>query len=481
MQLAARSRPRPYRFENLPSLTRNEVILWNWYSSIAPSGAQWQSWVAEIFCHLFERPSDLKFELVQTHLIDSHFGEKLLSFGSKQELFLGRGSENDVVLSANAIATRHARVTLKEGRAYLEDLGSQLGTYLWDKKLPPKQVQVLGHGDQFTVFPYRFRVQLEPGWTPETGARVSESTLSPLSRIEFLESSPAKWPVFVVESHPGNREALMQVSPSFLASLQQRMLAPFRIDKVKQPVPSDDALLEFLVLAGLEHLNRRVRFPVLFSLARGKGRRSTDNARGLFLGFAVGVGGVTGQFRIFLPFDFISSDKPVYPADWKPSYPSGLTWRLPVSAGFVDLSADEMSQIALGDIVVAQAAPTLLFPNDFHKGWMISAESSNSRRFRVDKYFERSTPVEAGGEAQPATSTPDIKTLPLRVQVVLAEREFSLGEIQSLSPGTIVELDTAKNDPVRLMVNGKILGEGELVDVEGNLAVKVLRWRTSGE
>jgi len=67
----------------------------------------------------------------------------------------------------------------------------------------------------------------------------------------------------------------------------------------------------------------------------------------------------------------------------------------------------------------------------------------------------------------------------MRLQVILAEKEFSLGEIQSLSPGTIVELEAGKSDPVRLMVNGKILGEGELVEVEGNLAVKVLRWRTS--
>jgi len=29
------------------------------------------------------------------------------------------------------------------------------------------------------------------------------------------------------------------------------------------------------------------------------------------------------------------------------------------------------------------------------------------------------------------------------------------------------------------MVNGKILGEGELVDVEGKLAVKVLGWKNS--
>jgi flagellar motor switch/type III secretory pathway protein FliN len=42
-----------------------------------------------------------------------------------------------------------------------------------------------------------------------------------------------------------------------------------------------------------------------------------------------------------------------------------------------------------------------------------------------------------------------------------------------------VELDGGRTDPVRLMVNGKILGEGELVEIEGSLGVKVLRWRSS--
>jgi len=460
-------------------LTRNEVLLSNWYSSIAPSGTQWKAWVVEIFGHLLERPAGLKLELQQTHQVDTQLGEKILSFGSKNELFIGRGPDNDVVLSANAIATRHARLVLKDGGAYLEDLGSQLGTYLWDTKVAPKEIHRLRHGDQFTVFPYRFRVQLESRWTPETDARVSESTTSAVTRREFLEASPARWPVFVVESHPGNREALVQVTPTFLGFLQQRVLAPFGIDRIKQPVPSDDALLEFLVLAGLEQVNRRVRFPVQFSLARGKGKRSLDNTRGLFLGFALGVGGVTGHFRIFLPFDFMFTEKPLPAPDWESSYPPGLSWGFPLSAGFVDLSLDEMAQIALGDIVVAEAAPALLFPHDFEKGWIIAEEPSNSRRFRVDKYFERSAPVEPGGEEHAPTSKPDLQRLPLRVQVVLGERAFSLGEIQSLSPGTIVELDAAKSDPVRLMVNGKILGEGELVDVEGSLAVKILRWRTS--
>jgi type III secretion system YscQ/HrcQ family protein len=74
---------------------------------------------------------------------------------------------------------------------------------------------------------------------------------------------------------------------------------------------------------------------------------------------------------------------------------------------------------------------------------------------------------------------PEIGALPVRLHVVVGQKEFTLAEIQSLGPGTIVELEVLKSDPVRLMVNGKVLGEGELVDVEGKLAVKVLGWRST--
>jgi type III secretion protein Q len=87
--------------------------------------------------------------------------------------------------------------------------------------------------------------------------------------------------------------------------------------------------------------------------------------------------------------------------------------------------------------------------------------------------------VETGLEGTAAVSKPEIESLPLRLHVIVGEKEFTLAEIQSLGPGSIVELDATRGDPVRLMINGKILGEGELVDIEGQLGVKVLRWRTS--
>jgi type III secretion protein Q len=146
--------------------------------------------------------------------------------------------------------------------------------------------------------------------------------------------------------------------------------------------------------------------------------------------------------------------------------------------GYVDLFQDEIAQVGPGDILVTQRSGAALFPNNFSKGWTLIPDESNSTVFKVDKYFERSMPVELGGEALADSLRPDIQALPLRLHVVLGEKDFTLAQLQSLSPGTIVELEVAKSDPVRLMVNGKILGEGELVDVDGNLAVKVLRWRT---
>ena len=91
----------PYRFENLALFTRDEVVLWNWYCSIVPGRLDWRAWVAEILGHLLERPTGQQLQLTQGHMVDAQFGEKLLSFGSKQQLVLGRAGDNDIVLPAN--------------------------------------------------------------------------------------------------------------------------------------------------------------------------------------------------------------------------------------------------------------------------------------------------------------------------------------------------------------------------------------------
>src|SRR5262249_11449156 len=116
MPVALGSRLLPHRFENLPSLTHKQVVLWNWYARVGPSGIEWTAWVSKLFGHLLQPPAGQQLRLIQTHLVDAQFGDKVLSFGNKQELLIGRDPENDVVLAANAISNRHARLTFNDGK-----------------------------------------------------------------------------------------------------------------------------------------------------------------------------------------------------------------------------------------------------------------------------------------------------------------------------------------------------------------------------
>jgi len=479
-QAQSRSRvPRRYRFDNLTKLSRNEVVLWNWYCRTV-SSREWREWIQDIFRHLFEKPIGHELRLVQSNVVEPQSGEKVLEFGSKEELLLGRHEENDVVLPAKAIASKHAHIFVKDGRMYLEDLGGQLGTYFWDTKISPRSRQVLRSGDQFTIFPYRFRVQLEPAWAAEVDITLGDCSVRPITRSEYMSNTPPESTSFVLNSEPGTEKLLLGVSPAFLAELSQRVLQPLRVKSVKQAVVSDDTVLGFVLFSLLERVNRRLKFPSRFSFARDTKNAGPSETRGMYISFALKVGDLAGKFRLFLPLTFLSPSEVALPGGIESQFPDELAWKFPVSAGFVDLSVEDTSQLALGDIIVAQHAPAILFPNDFSKGWRGNAEGSNFNRCQLDKYFEGGVSVAEEAEVSASLDRPSIDTLPLRLQVILAEKEFTLAEIQSFNAGTIVELGTSKIEPVRFMVNGKILGEGELVEVEGSLAVRVLGWRNNG-
>jgi hypothetical protein len=75
---------------------------------------------------------------------------------SAHGLSLGRGTSNTILLQDRSVSRQHAQLRYAQGRFYLQDLGSQSGTYLNGL---PTDASALKDGDQIaicdTVFEFR--------------------------------------------------------------------------------------------------------------------------------------------------------------------------------------------------------------------------------------------------------------------------------------------------------------------------------------
>ena len=68
-----------------------------------------------------------------------------------------------------------------------------------------------------------------------------------------------------------------------------------------------------------------------------------------------------------------------------------------------------------------------------------------------------------------------LPSVTLPVVVALGRSFMSLKDILKLKSGQILELNKNPNEPVDLVVNGKVVARGELVEVDGRLAVRLIK------
>lgn len=71
-------------------------------------------------------------------------------------------------------------------------------------------------------------------------------------------------------------------------------------------------------------------------------------------------------------------------------------------------------------------------------------------------------------------NTSSIFDVPLNIQVVLGNAERTIKEIMNFGKGTLLELNQVAGQPIELHVNGKVIAYGEVVVVDGNLAINII-------
>lgn len=68
--------------------------------------------------------------------------------------------------------------------------------------------------------------------------------------------------------------------------------------------------------------------------------------------------------------------------------------------------------------------------------------------------------------------SPDI-SVPL--VIVMGRKNYTVKDLLALRMGQVMEMDRAPLEPVDIVAAGKVIGKGELVDVEGKLGVRILK------
>ena len=460
-------------FGKLPTYSRAEAELLNWFCRSFPDVPDWRAWLQDGLGNFLPAPAGTSIHVKQTRQVEA---EILQNYHFEQDrVGIGREPDNDIVLGQVTIGRHHARILKWHGSYLLEDLGSAAGTYLNGKKLEPNSAVPLLAGDTFMIFPHHFEVSIEEMWNSEPAIQLTPPKVVAASSSAWETGRRPNVCRFAVKVHPGAGVIPFTVNRAFLEAVVHRLT---RLP-VNHLVASDAGMFELLLLCVLERANSKLKFPFQFSLIDFE--RLPDNEPGIGVECCAGLSGATGVFRFFLPVPLLTRML-VEPGRVDTRFQNAISWRVFATLGYADVSLSDLGDLEAGDVLVPVHDPTLLLPSSgdrSERGWQFSQSGESETQLEIQSYFTRSTLMpseETGGDDTPVMAKPDLTTLPVRLHVVLGQLEMSLAELNSIVPGSIVELNREKSEPVEIAINGKIAGRGDLVEVEGKLGVRITGW-----
>ncbi len=93
----------------------------------------------------------------------------------------------------------------------------------------------------------------------------------------------------------------------------------------------------------------------------------------------------------------------------------------------------------------------------------------------VSEETELAQPVKPPSKQPPKQILDLAPDVPVSFVAVIGRKEITVGDLMTLKSGEVIELNRLPSDGVDLVVGGRVIGKGELVDVEGRLGVRILK------
>jgi type III secretion protein Q len=165
------------------------------------------------------------------------------------------------------------------------------------------------------------------------------------------------------------------------------------------------------------------------------------------------------------------------PACAAPSACSALPLAFTLSLDSVSLSASEIRELAIDDVLLLPPsnAADLIIVLKLNARPLASARLHDAQVI-IEQILEQTMAADdptPHSESAPSAIDPD--ALEIRLDFDLGSVSLPLGELRDLQPGYSFALDMPAGGRVRILAGSQIIGQGELVQIEQRLGVRITK------
>ena len=163
------------------------------------------------------------------------------------------------------------------------------------------------------------------------------------------------------------------------------------------------------------------------------------------------------------------------PAAQGPLAADALPLVLRAEIGVTVMPASQLATLQAGDAIlvghawIAQDAQLWLAAGD----WGLRVKHEDTKLVVTQPFNKAELNMATETETAAGESAVALDSLPVRLHFDLGERSITLGEAKALQVGQTLELARPLSQAVNIRANGALVGTGELVEIDGKLAVSI--------
>ena len=351
---------------------------------------------------------------------------------------------------------------------------------------------------------------------------ISDPELKTVQNEELPSLIPDTGCFILLTAAPSGDHIIIDLDPVLAESITERLLGgDGRADRARRPLTEiEQGVLSFIILKSLAELqegwtNGRQVALTLSSFAASPSELSATLANShhhQMVGFRLGLGEQVGYARFFVPDNLVGQAFTVPDQSGATAEELNYMRRLlnsmgekqvsgRVEAATLELDSEDLNSLEPGDIIIIENHRLNLTPdgpagsvfvkfgsgqNGGIQGQLIN--EGGQLRLQITEIVIQEQPLEAtmtdSEEQAQHTTEPDdnlpqteglLRDIAAPVIVELGRLQMNTAQVIRLKTGQILRLPRGANDPVDLVVNDKLFARGELVEVDGELGIRLVQ------